>query len=215
MVSSAPKGCGAWPLSENNLGRRLRKLRNELELTLVEVSNRCGVAISTLSKIENGQVSPVYGTLRKIAVGLGIAVEQLVSDHEPMEERPQKVVTRAGQTADFRNARYGYRMHAADLASKAMLPIIMTIESTLPPGEGDWSSHPGEEFLLVLEGCVEVHLEHEEPVRLDCGDSIYIDSRVPHGFVRKGRGKARLVSVSYDPSQASTAASPSSPGLTA
>jgi mannose-6-phosphate isomerase-like protein (cupin superfamily)/DNA-binding XRE family transcriptional regulator len=193
-------------LNENILGQRLRQLRTDHDLTLMEVSNRCGVAISTLSKIENGQVSPVYGTLRKIAVGLGIAFEQLISDHGQNHPRPYKVVTRSAQTADVRNARYGYGMHAANLASKAMLPIVMTIESREPPGEGDWSSHAGEEFLLVIEGCVDVHLEHDEAVRLERGDSLYIDSRVPHGFVKVGRGKARLVSVSYDPSQAANRA---------
>lgn len=190
-------------MSENIPGRRLRQLRSDLDLTLAEVGSRCGVAISTLSKIENGQVSPVYGTLRKIAVGLGVPFEQLISDQEHHERRPPQVVTRVTQTADFSNARYQYGMHAAGLNSKAMLPIVMTIDSKDPPGEGDWSSHAGEEFLLVIEGAVAVYLEHEEPVHLNCGDSVYIDSRVPHGFARLSRGKARLVSVSYDPNQTS------------
>lgn len=200
-------------MSGDSLGRRLRRLRDEHELTLVEMGGRCGVAISTLSKIENGQVSPVYGTLRKIAVGLGVPFERLIADPEPDGPRPQKVVTRSAQTVEYRNARYGYGMHAAELSSKAMLPIVMTIEAREPPGEGDWSSHAGEEFLMVIEGCVEVHLEHHAPVRLERGDSIYIDSRVPHGFVRAGRGRARLVSVSYDPNQAPAARSASSDRL--
>jgi transcriptional regulator with XRE-family HTH domain len=188
-------------LSENIPGRRLRQVRTELDLTLTEVSNRCGVAISTLSKIENGQVSPVYGTLRKIAVGLGIPFEQLISDQEHHERRPSQIVTRSAETADFNNNRYQYGMHAAGLNSKVMLPIVMTIDSKDPPQEGEWSSHAGEEFLLVIEGAVAVYLEQEEPVHLKCGDSVYIDSRVPHGFARLSRGKARMVSVSYDPNQ--------------
>jgi transcriptional regulator with XRE-family HTH domain len=88
--------------------------------------------ISTLSKIENGQVSPVYGRLRKIAVGLGIAFEQLISGHGQHHPRPYKLVFRSAQTADPRNAQYAYGMHAADLDSKAMLPMVITIDRREP-----------------------------------------------------------------------------------
>ncbi|WP_159993833.1 helix-turn-helix domain-containing protein [Roseomonas sp. 18066] len=184
------------------LGARLKRLRGLQGMTLVALGGRSGVAISTLSKIENGQVSPVYGTLRKIAVGLGIPFEQLIADQPAEAPRPAQVLTRAGDTADFRHARYAYAMHAAQLEAKAMLPIVMTIDSAAPPAAGEWSSHAGEEFLFVLEGSVEVHLQGQPPLLLGRGDSLYIDSRVPHGFVRHGRGKARLVSVTYDPGQA-------------
>ncbi|ONG56636.1 hypothetical protein BKE38_05585 [Pseudoroseomonas deserti] len=194
--------------SAEPLGERLKQLRGRQGLTLVELGGRSGVAISTLSKIENGQVSPVYGTLRKIAVGLGIPFEQLIAEPAPAAPRPVQLLTRAEGTAGFSNARYAYAMHAAALEAKAMLPAVMTIDSREPPAEGDWSSHAGEEFLFVLEGSVDVHLQGEAPVSLERGDSLYIDSRVPHGFSRRGRGKARLVSVTYDPGQAGRRALP-------
>ena len=53
-----------------------------------------------------------------------------------------------------------------------------------------WSSHEGEEFILVLKGLVELHTEFYEPARLEAGDSAYIDSgmasHVPQP--RGGRG---------------------------
>lgn len=176
-------------------------------MTLNEVSKRCDVAVSTLSKIENDQVSPVYGTLRKIAVGLGIAFESLVSDREREASGARRAVTHKGGAAEVTNDRYVYSMHAADLISKAMLPVVMTIHARTPPGDGDWSSHEGEEFILVLEGVVEIYLEHYQPVRLEEGESLYIDSRMRHGFVSVGPGDARLICVSYDPKQLNGAAS--------
>jgi transcriptional regulator with XRE-family HTH domain len=190
-------GNEAEPLRGDTLGQRLRRLRLAEELTLVELGARGGVAISTLSKIENGQVSPGYGTLRRIAAGLGLPFERLVA--EAPEAAPRPVLTRSGETARYRHPRYAYAMHARALDAKAMLPIIITVESRVPPAEGEWSRHAGEEFLLVIEGSVEVHLQGEPPVRLERGDSLYIDSRVPHGFLRRGRGPARLVSVTHEP----------------
>ncbi|MFG1398368.1 helix-turn-helix domain-containing protein [Roseixanthobacter pseudopolyaromaticivorans] len=183
------------------LGARLRQLRAERSMTLNEVSKLCDVAVSTLSKIENDQVSPVYGTLRKIAVGLGVAFESLVSDKERETSGARRAVTRRGDAAEVTNDRYVYSMHASDLISKAMLPVVMTIQSRTQPHANDWSSHEGEEFILVLEGAVDVYLEHYQPVRLEVGESLYIDSRMGHGFVSVGPGDARLICVSYDPKQ--------------
>lgn len=170
-------------------------------MTLNEVSKRCDVAVSTLSKIENGQVSPVYGTLRKIAVGLDVAFESLVSDKQREASGARRAVTHEGTAADVTNDRYVYSMHAADLISKAMLPVVMTIRARTAPEGSDWSSHEGEEFILVLDGVVEIYLEHYQPVRLKVGESLYIDSRMRHGFVSVGPQNARLICVSYDPKQ--------------
>ncbi len=188
------------------LGARLRQLRAERSMTLIEVSKLCDVAVSTLSKIENDQVSPVYGTLRKIAVGLGVAFENLVSDKEREASGARRAVTHRGEAAEMTNDRYVYSMHASDLISKAMLPVVMTIQARTLPHENDWSSHEGEEFILVLEGAVDIYLEHYQPVRLEVGESLYIDSRMRHGFVSIGPGDARLVCVSYDPKQLNGAA---------
>jgi transcriptional regulator with XRE-family HTH domain len=188
--------------SADALGRRLRQLRAERSLTLSELSERCDVAISTLSKIENGLVSPVYGTLRKIAVGLGVAFESLVSEKERDGSGARRAVTRASDAANIPSERYLYGMHASDLISKAMLPIVMTIDASSAPDEADWSSHEGEEFIYVVEGVVLVYLEHYQTTRLEVGDSIYIDSRMRHGFSNGGTGTARLLSVTYDPKQA-------------
>jgi transcriptional regulator with XRE-family HTH domain len=185
----------------SELGDRLRELRLERSLTLVEMGKLCDVAVSTLSKIENGQVSPVYGTLHKIALGLGVAFESLVSGRSREASGARRAVTQQGEAKNFGSERYTYSMHAADLISKAMVPLVMEIVATDAPVDGDWSSHEGEEFIYVLEGKVAVHLEHYAPVELMSGESIYIDSRMRHGFVRAGKGRTRLLSVTYDPAQ--------------
>ena len=41
------------------------------------------------------------------------------------------------------------------------------------------SAHEGEEFIMVLEGCMEVHLSDHTDV-LNPGDTIYYDSTIPH-----------------------------------
>ena len=60
-----------------DLGARVRELRKAQNWTLEQAAKRAGLARSTLSKIENGQMSPTYDALKKLAEGLAISVPQL------------------------------------------------------------------------------------------------------------------------------------------
>lgn len=186
-------------IENNQIGRRLRLLRFERELTLQQVSDLCSIAISTLSKLENGQVSPSYGTIKKIADGLDIPLEQLVGDKKAENLGARFTITDAKDAICFSNKRYDFEIHAGNLSAKAMVPLIMHIKSRDVPDLADWSSHPGEEFIFVLQGNVEVHLEHYAPFRLQEGSSAYIDSGMAHAFVSTGAGDAIIFTVAYDP----------------
>ncbi len=61
------------------LGARLREWRTSRGLTLAVVSEKTGVASSSLSKIENEQVSVSYHTLKKICDGLNIPIEEIIN----------------------------------------------------------------------------------------------------------------------------------------
>ncbi len=88
------------------MGRRLRRIRAERDLTLHALSGLSGVAISTISKIENGQVSPVYGTLKKLADGLGLPLERLITDAAVAPGKERRTVTLKGETVPFDTVRY-------------------------------------------------------------------------------------------------------------
>ena len=47
-----------------NLGERVRELRTARNWTLEQAAKQAGLARSTLSKIENGQMSPTYDALK-------------------------------------------------------------------------------------------------------------------------------------------------------
>ena len=59
-----------------NLGSRVRSLRKARNWTLEQAAQQAGLARSTLSKIENGQMSPTYDALKKLAIGLEISIPQ-------------------------------------------------------------------------------------------------------------------------------------------
>jgi quercetin dioxygenase-like cupin family protein len=61
-----------------------------------------------------------------------------------------------------------------------------------------FSSHAGEEFIVVYSGRVEILLG-DETYALEAGDSIYYDSAVPHYVRCLGKMTAAIYAVLYVP----------------
>jgi DNA-binding XRE family transcriptional regulator len=60
------------------MGARIRLVRESASLSQVELSRRSGVAQESLSRIETGHSDPRLGTLRRLAQGMGLSLNQLL-----------------------------------------------------------------------------------------------------------------------------------------
>lgn len=191
------------PLSHNvddkipSIGQRVRAIRKRASLTLAQVSERSGVSIATLSKIENEQAVGSFNTLYKVARGLGVLVETLVA---PEVSNPansgRRTVNKLGTADEHVTDYYDYFVHGSGLNAKKMTPLVMKIKTDKVPPFEDWSIHDGEEFVFVIEGAIEFHCEEYSPISLKAGESVYFDSRMRHAFVKKSEKDAVLASVS-------------------
>lgn len=165
------------------LGERVRQIRHARNWTLEEAARRAGLARSTLSKIENEQMSPSFDAVQKLARGLGIDVPQLFRASPSDRASGRRALTRAGEGRIHPTATYEHEMLAPELSPKRMLPYRATIRAR-DIGEFDgWVRHGGEEFLLVLSGAVRLYSEFYEPVDLASGDSAYYDAAMGHCVV--------------------------------
>jgi transcriptional regulator with XRE-family HTH domain len=161
------------------LGERVRHIRIARGLTLGRLGEQSGLAASTLSKIENDQMSPTFEVLLKLAHGLGIDMDELLAAQETAPSG-RRSITRAGQGRFHETANYAHEFLCTDLTHKQMVPMKTRVRARSVGDFPDWVRHEGEEFLLVLEGAVELHTELYEPVRLEAGDSIYYDAQMGH-----------------------------------
>ncbi|MDI9219515.1 helix-turn-helix domain-containing protein [Pantoea sp. EA-12] len=194
-------GLGAALTGEQDFGLRIKTIRQARELTLEQVAELSSVSISSLSKIEKGQVSASFDTIAKIASAFDYSLAELFADelpHQPVESvaiQGRRTYTLAGKGLAFTNPYFRYEVHAAELLVKGMIPVVMEIETReLPPPEA-WSQHAGEEFIYVLAGEVMLHTQLYAPLRLAQGDSAYIDSTMRHTFVRLSEAPASLISI--------------------
>jgi transcriptional regulator with XRE-family HTH domain len=177
------------------LGERVRQIRQARAWTLEEAARRAGLARSTLSKIENEQMSPSFEAVQKLAHGLGIDVPQLFQPATEEVARGRRVLTRAGTGEQHPTVTYEHEILAADLTPKRMLPYRTTVRARSFDDFEGWVRHEGEEFLLVIAGRVRFFTEFYAPVELGVGDSAYYDASMGHCVVSVSREDAVILWV--------------------
>jgi transcriptional regulator with XRE-family HTH domain len=157
---------------------------------------RTGLPLSTLSKVETGQMSLSFEKLLRVADGLGVDLGQILAGSaDGQGVMARRSITRAGAGRFLETPTYRYQYLCADLTVKQMTPIIITVKARSRLDFGDLSSHPGEEFILVLEGTLEFYSAHYETVVLERGDSIYFDSAMGHANASVGPADAVILDV--------------------
>ncbi|MFW2587121.1 helix-turn-helix domain-containing protein [Sagittula sp. SSi028] len=166
-----------------DLGARVRELRKDRDWTLEQAAKKAGLARSTLSKIENGQMSPTYDALKKLAIGLEISVPQLFTQPQQAQVNGRMAVTRMGEGKQQATVTYEHDLLAETLTRKKMLPYRARVRARTMEEFDGWVRHDGEEFLYVLTGVVRLYTEFYEPIEMKRGDSAYYDATMGHNVV--------------------------------
>jgi transcriptional regulator with XRE-family HTH domain len=68
----------------------VRKIRTEAGLTQSALAKRVGLDPSQVSRLEKGKGNPRWGTVKRIAVGLGVSLAELATVAEDFEKRIPK-----------------------------------------------------------------------------------------------------------------------------
>ena len=178
-----------------DLGVRVRELRKARDWTLEQAANQAGLARSTLSKIENGQMSPTYEALKKLAIGLSISVPQLFTPPQRDQVNGRMAVTKSEEGAAHATATYEHELLADTLTKKSMLPYRARVRARSMEEFDGWVRHDGEEFLFVLTGVIRLYTEFYEPIEMRRGDSAYYDATMGHNVVSVSSEDATILWV--------------------
>jgi transcriptional regulator with XRE-family HTH domain len=178
-----------------DLGSRVRDLRKARNWTLEQAAQQAGLARSTLSKIENGQMSPTYDALKKLAVGLDISVPQLFTPPVKDQINGRMVITKNGQGTAHATTTYEHELLADGLTKKQMLPYRARVRARSIDEFNGWVRHDGEEFLYVLTGVIRLYTEFYEPIEMRRGDTAYYDASMGHNVVSLSNEDATILWV--------------------
>lgn len=180
------------------LGPIVRGLRQRARMTLQQASAATGLAPSTLSKIERGQISPTYDNLLNLAAGLGVSVNALFATGPTSEGGGRRAVTRRGAGVRYATRHYDYEMLCTELTNKSFTALRATLKCRTVEEFQSLIRHRGEEYVFVLSGTVDLHTEHYEVLRLEAGDSCYFNSGMGHALCSVGPQDATVLWIASD-----------------
>lgn len=166
----------------HDLGEAIRQTRKRLKLTLRELSERSGLPVSQLSKLENGKQRISVDLALKIAGVLHVPVTSFLAVPRPTPQA-RRSITRAGTGTRHETRGLVFEVLCSDFRDKSNFFWNVTVHGKTLDETGGWRSHSGEEFLQVLSGSLELHTRYYEPLVLGRGDSILFDGEMEHGYV--------------------------------
>lgn len=156
------------------LGRRLRELRTDRQLSLTNVAQRTGLSTSFLSAVERGQASISLANLFKLADAYGTTVPGLNAS----VQQQQRKILRPEERPHFVD-KHGLVV-IEDLIARPGALEAQRIEVLPGGGSEEAYSHPGEEFIYVLSGQLDFWIDESEHYQLSAGDSLYFLSTQLH-----------------------------------
>ncbi|HWT64324.1 MAG TPA: XRE family transcriptional regulator [Ochrobactrum sp.] len=189
--------------AKSSLGDILRDIRNRNHWTLAEVSAMTGLAVSTLSKVENNQMQLTYDRLIELAQGLNIDIAELfgtIASPDAMSNvMGRRTYTKSGEGKSIITQNYDYLYLCTEIYKKAMVPILAVAHARTLEEFGPLIRHKGEEFFYVVEGELELHSEIYAPLRLKKGDSAYFDAMTGHAYLSVSEEPAQILCVCSTP----------------
>jgi transcriptional regulator with XRE-family HTH domain len=166
------------------VGHRLRALRRERELTLVDMSAVAGISVSTLSRLESGARRPTLELLLPLARAYRVTLDELVDAPPTGDPRIHlRPIRRNGMTMLALTRRAG-----GIQAYKIVIPGVSRRKRPDP------QTHEGYEWLYVLNGRLRLVLGEQDLV-LAPGEAAEFDTRVPHWFGAPGPEPVEFLSL--------------------
>lgn len=207
------RGPGQAPtLTKAELGEKIRTARKASGVTLLQLAERSGVSLASLSKAERGLIALSYEKFLAVSQALQLDLTDLF--HKPSGSGLQGriVVDRVNEAVIYKANRYLYGMLATEWPQKKMTPMYGKVEPGKPTNAADFSKHAGEEFIFVISGSLTMQFENGESRTLHAHDSIYFDSGLGHHYLcASGEAVEILVVCVNDAADIGTALAETSP----
>jgi len=175
-----------------DIGESLRSLREARNLSLRSLSELSGLAVNTLSLIENRKTSPSVSTLSKIAKALEIPITAFF-DSDTEKSDIGFTAKSASVAVEFKFGKF------FDLGSqKTTHPVGPFLILLIPKAYLgiELTSHPGYEFAFCLTGQLE-YIIKKKSYRLESGDSLLFDASLPHKWHNPSDYSTQFLLVLY------------------
>lgn len=181
-----------------NLGVRIRKLRKEKGLTLVEIAEKTGIAQATLSRIETGTMTGTVESHEKIAEAIGVGLAELYLGVDSRYEEIAHLKNEEEKKVSQHNHSYRVELLTVESSRKKITPLLMTLngESKTPRESNERGV---EKFIYLLEGAVKIMVDQKE-FNLKPHETLYFDASLHHYFENLNKSPAKIL-ITVSPSK--------------
>ena len=182
--------------ADEDIGSRLRVVRQIYGLTQRELARRAGVTNGAISLIEQNRVSPSISSLKKILDGIPLSLADFFTlDFSPSEN----VFFRSDELTEIAfGDNVSFRMVGRSVKGRKLQMLFETYQPGADTGEA-MLRHDGEECGIVISGRIVVTVGSQEK-ELAPGDAYYFRSDIPHRFRNPTETPCTLVSANSPPS---------------
>jgi transcriptional regulator with XRE-family HTH domain len=174
------------------IGEKLHAVRKAKRISLTELSEKSGVQMATLSRIENKKMVGTLESHMQIAKALGIDVTELYKGLSLQNavidfghDKNTDVFTHSDAAS--------YEILTKNIMNKKMMPTLVRIEEGGKTNK-EQSQGGAEKFIFVLDGHVEVNI-NAQVFTLHKFNTLYFDAALPHFYRNTGKGVVKLICV--------------------
>ncbi len=166
---------------------------------MAQLSEQSGIAVSTISKGERGDIALTYDKFAALAHTLRLDLDAIFGRPQRASAHPMTPsFTASGKQMVYDTPNYEYGMLANDLTGKRMVPMRAHVRARALSDFPDYIRHAGEEFVFLLGGLLELRFENGKVFTLNPGDSLYFDSSVGHVYISLGDEDAEVLVCCVD-----------------
>jgi transcriptional regulator with XRE-family HTH domain len=168
-------------LHHYQIGAKIRALRLERKLGLVQLGQHTGLSAALLSKIERGNLFPTLPTLLRIAMAFGVGLDHFFTDQDddPIIQITRKADRVRLPDCPAKPPSYVFESLAFAPRARAFDAYYADFPVGAPPSAPH--RHAGAEFVYVATGRLIVTVGNQQVV-LDAGDAMHFDSGTPHSY---------------------------------
>ncbi|NMB86716.1 MAG: cupin domain-containing protein [Chloroflexi bacterium] len=172
-----------------NIGIQIRYLRKQKSMTLKELSERSGLSVNAISRIENCQTSPTVSSVHRLALALDVPIAALfdgsvASPTVFIQSESRKKVRMEGRILE---------MLGAGMVDPLTEPFYVTLDGR-EKTKGSPYKHSGEEFAYCLDGEVNFTVGNNT-FTLHANDSLLFKSDQPHSWENPADQAARFLLI--------------------
>ena len=188
---AAKKPARARPRTES-LGDRIRNLRRERGLRLVDMAKLTDLSVSFISQVERGLTNPGMRSLILMADALEVRPHALLEEAPSCDEL--FVLTRADEQAEVANDGGTARTITSNVN-----PRFNAFDFSGGPRQFyTWYKSKGDILMILLAGQLEVEID-THTLTMAAGDTLFVRGGTNHRWRQVGRARCRVLTVLHSP----------------